>query len=134
MLPFLVNNLFYDFRPFRVLQMMTPISSCLHTMHPFILVYTHNPTCCFSRFCTLLCAIITVNTAYTIYFVLIHHCTNSLSSLHIFVHHCTFYASLHTKTSPAICYRSAVLEAFFSGRAKLKERQGQKHRGIERGI
>src|SRR6218665_2260973 len=25
---------------------------------------------------------------------------NSLSSLHIFVHHCTFYASLHVKTSP----------------------------------
>src|SRR6218665_708507 len=31
---------------------------------------------------------------------LIHHCTNSLSSLHIFVHHCTFCASLHVKTSP----------------------------------
>src|SRR6218665_4041981 len=28
------------------------------------------------------------------------HRTNSLSSLHIFVHHCTFCASLHTKTSP----------------------------------
>jgi len=25
---------------------------------------------------------------------------NSLSSLHIFVHHCTFCASLHVKTSP----------------------------------
>src|SRR6218665_1882199 len=54
----------------------------------------------FSRFCTLLCALVTVTTAYTIYFFLIHHCTNSLSSLHIFVHHCTFCASLHTKTSP----------------------------------
>src|SRR6218665_3961691 len=56
----------------------------------------------FSRVCTLLCALVTVDTAYTIYFVLIHHCTNSLSSLHIFVHHCTFCASLHTKTSPDV--------------------------------
>ena len=55
----------------------------------------------FSRFCTLLCALVTVGTAYNIYFFLIHHCTNSLSSLHIFVHHCTFCASLHTKTSSA---------------------------------
>jgi len=31
----------------------------------------------------------------------IHHCKNNLSSLHIFVHHCTFCASLHVKTSPA---------------------------------
>ena len=97
MLPFLVIKLFYHFLPFRVLQMMTPISSCLHTMHP---LYPCIPISCFSRFCTLLCAIITVNTAYTVYFVLIHHCTNSLSSLHIFVHHCIFCASLHTKTSP----------------------------------
>src|SRR6218665_2994797 len=29
------------------------------------------------------------------------HCTNSLSSLHISIHHCTFCASLHVKTSPA---------------------------------
>src|SRR6218665_2176755 len=64
------------------------------------LVYT--PTCCFSRFYTLLCALVTVNTTCAIYFFLIHHCTNSLSSLHIFVHHCTFCASLHTKTSPAL--------------------------------
>jgi len=48
----------------------------------------------------LLSALVTVNTAYAIYFLLIHHCTNSLSSLHISVHHCTFCASLHTKTSP----------------------------------
>src|SRR6218665_1649971 len=54
----------------------------------------------FSRFRTFLCALVTVNTVYTIYFFLIHHCTNSLSSLHIFVHHCTFCALLHTKTSP----------------------------------
>src|SRR6218665_1131112 len=31
---------------------------------------------------------------------LIHHCKNSLSSLHIFVHHCTYCASLHVKRSP----------------------------------
>src|SRR6218665_2942647 len=31
---------------------------------------------------------------------LIHHCKNSLPSLHISVHHCTFCASLHVKTSP----------------------------------
>src|SRR6218665_827622 len=30
----------------------------------------------------------------------IHHCKSSLSSLHIFVHHCTFCASLHVKTCP----------------------------------
>src|SRR6218665_3016420 len=29
-----------------------------------------------------------------------HYCTNSLSSLHISSHHCTFCASLHVKTSP----------------------------------
>ena len=29
------------------------------------------------------------------------HCANSLSSLHIWIHHCTFCASLHVKTSPA---------------------------------
>src|SRR6218665_3876162 len=42
-----------------------------------------------------------VHTTYAIYF-LIHHCTNSLSPLHIFVHHFTFCASLHTKTSPVV--------------------------------
>src|SRR6218665_989318 len=55
----------------------------------------------FSRSYTWLCALETAHTPYTIYFALIHHCTSSLSSLHIFVHHCTFCASLHTKTSPA---------------------------------
>src|SRR6218665_1631302 len=30
----------------------------------------------------------------------IHHCKNTLSSLHTFVHHCTFCASLHVKTCP----------------------------------
>src|SRR6218665_2770402 len=31
----------------------------------------------------------------------IHHCKNTLSSLHIFIHHCTFCASLHVRTCPA---------------------------------
>src|SRR6218665_1968289 len=31
---------------------------------------------------------------------LFYYCTNNLSSLHIFVDHCTFCASLHVKTSP----------------------------------
>jgi len=30
-----------------------------------------------------------------------YYCTNSLSSLHISCHHCTFCALLHVKTSPA---------------------------------
>src|SRR6218665_468041 len=30
------------------------------------------------------------------------HCTNSLSSLHILIHHYTFCASLHVKTSPGV--------------------------------
>ena len=34
------------------------------------------------------------------FFFSIHHCKNSHSSLHIFVHHCTFCASLHANTSP----------------------------------
>src|SRR6218665_3765512 len=75
--------------------MMDPIHIFCTLYTPYM--HTHM---LFSRFCTLLCALVTVDTAYTIYFVLIHHCTNSLSSLHIFVHHCTFWSSLHTKTSP----------------------------------
>src|SRR6218665_3703394 len=50
-----------------------------------------------------------VNAAYTIYFFLNHHCTNSLSSLHIFVHHCTFCASLHTKTSLELIHSTLCL-------------------------
>src|SRR6218665_1074887 len=75
--------------------MMHPIPIFCTLFTPYM--HTHM---LFSRFCTLLCALVTVDTAYTIYFFLIHHCINSLSSLHIFVHHCTFCASLHTKTSP----------------------------------
>src|SRR6218665_637458 len=96
--PFLVIGPFLRFSAlpyFHILQMMTPIPILCTLYTPCI--HTHM---LFSRFCTLLCALETVNIAYTIHFFLIHHCTNSLSSLHIFVHHCTFCASLHTKTSP----------------------------------
>src|SRR6218665_2467275 len=84
--------------------MMNPISIYCTLYTPYI--HTHM---LFSRFYTLLCALVTVHTAYTIYFVLIHHCTNSLSSLHIFVHHCTSCASLHTKTSPEAHHASKHL-------------------------
>src|SRR6218665_2907984 len=64
--------------------LVTPLTPSIHTRMLF------------SPFYALLCALVTKNTPYAIYFFLIHHCTNSLSSLHIFVHHCT----VHTKTSP----------------------------------
>ena len=47
-----------------------------------------------------------INTKYTYFFhhspspYYIHHCKNILSSLHIFIHHCTFRASLHVRTCP----------------------------------
>jgi len=56
----------------------------------------------FSRFYTLLPTLVTVNTIYAFYFFLLHYCTKNLSSLHIFVHHCTFCASLHVRASPAV--------------------------------
>src|SRR6218665_94370 len=74
---------FFVISLFNVFYCYTPFTPLLHT-----------PTCCFSRFYALLCALLTINTIYAIYFFLINHCTNSLSSLHIFVHHCTFCASL----------------------------------------
>ena len=40
-----------------------------------------------------------------LYLFVIHHCKNRLSSLHIFVHHCTFCASVQVKTSPDITLR-----------------------------
>src|SRR6218665_1573500 len=40
------------------------------------------------------------------YFFRIHRCKNSLSSLHISVHHCTFCASLHVKTIEALFERT----------------------------
>src|SRR6218665_243481 len=98
--------------------------SIVTPLHP---LYT--PTCCFSRFYALLCPLVTINTPYAIYFFLIHHCTNSLSSLHIFVHHCTFCASLHTKTSSArfsqglclalLCFPIILLNRNFSVLLKI---------------
>src|SRR6218665_899905 len=86
---------FFSHRPFLAFSALpyftddhSYISYCLHTIHS---LYTHpHAVFNFSRFCTLLCAPVTVNTANIIYFFLIRHCTNSHSSLHIFVHHCTF--------------------------------------------
>src|SRR6218665_1334700 len=94
--PMTVTRYFYFVT---VQHWMTPISYCLDTIHP--LTPCIHTRMLFSRFYTLLCALVIINTTYSIYFFLIHHCTNSLSSLHIFVRHCTFCASLHTKTSPA---------------------------------
>src|SRR6218665_1895779 len=91
---FFLSKILMNFLSFRISD-----SYFWHTIPPYM--HTH---VLFSRFCTLLCALVTVDTAYTISFVLIHHCTNSLSSLHIFVHHCTFCASLHTKTSTYIIH------------------------------
>src|SRR6218665_2828313 len=85
--------------------MMNPIRICCTLYTPYI--HTH---ILFSRFYTLLCALVTVDTPYTIYFFSILHCTNSLSSLHIFVYHCTFCASLHTKTSPALSSILCILQ------------------------
>ena len=61
-------------------------------MHPILTNYLS------SRFTPNFLLFIPVNTQ--AYFFVIHQCKNSLSSLHIFVHHCTFCASLHVKTSP----------------------------------
>src|SRR6218665_468744 len=41
---------------------------------------------------------------------LIHHCKSNLSSLHIFVNHCTFCASLHVKTCPDPRWQDASLQ------------------------
>src|SRR6218665_2342077 len=105
---FLVTPHFYDFIAFHISQII-PLS-CSLTAHfrpknflTTLFVCTIYTPCIHPHavFSTLLRALVTVNTAHTIYFFLIHHCTNSISSLHIFVHHRTFCASLHTKTSPA---------------------------------
>src|SRR6218665_21469 len=100
---------FFSLHPyFHILHMMNHIPIFCTLYIPYI--RTHM---LFSCFCILLCALVTVHTAYTIYFVLIHHCTNSLSSLHIFVHHCTFCASLHTKTNPALLHELSESVAVF---------------------
>ena len=96
----------YDFLAFRIfsyftLQMTPPIpifctlyTPCIRPIYSC--VHTHM---LFSRFCTLLAALVTVDTAYTIYFFLIHHCTAfhhstfSFITAH-FVHHCTLKQAL----------------------------------------
>src|SRR6218665_1599419 len=86
---------FFSHRPFFTISasniiQISPISYCLHTLYP---LYTHiHPDMLFSRLYALLSTLVTVNTIYAFYSFLLHHCTNSLSSLHIFVHHCTFCA------------------------------------------
>src|SRR6218665_1213546 len=95
---FLVIDLFSGFQPFNITILyrlfLLPIAFTFYTP------YRHLHPTIYSRFYTLLSTLVTVNTTYTFHFFLLHHCTNSLSSLHIFVHHCTFCASLHVKTSP----------------------------------
>src|SRR6218665_200177 len=99
LMTFLVIDLFSGFQPltlvilyrcllFPIVLHLNPLYTHLHPIFPF-------------PFYTLLSTLITATTTYTFYFFLLHHCTNSLSSLHIFLHHCTFCASLHAKTSPA---------------------------------
>jgi|SRR6218665_4125202 len=62
----------------------------------------------------------TLNTAFSTTFTHlstthpIHYCKNTLSSLHILVHHCTFCASLHVKTSPGLG-DTALLSIPFEG-------------------
>src|SRR6218665_2057615 len=61
--------------------------------------------------------LLVVNTEYTYFFTFfhspyIHHCKNTLSSLHIFVHHCTFCASLHVKTCPTVFYTAALVKLY----------------------
>jgi len=41
---------------------------------------------------------------------MVHHYKNSLSSLHIFIHHCTFCASLHVKTNSVFTHISRFLK------------------------
>jgi len=43
------------------------------------------------------------------YLFMVPHYKNSLSSLHILVHHCTFCASLHVKTSPGVFFKNIPL-------------------------
>jgi len=57
----------------------------------------------FRRFTSYMILFIPVN-IHGLYFFSIHHCKNSLSSVHIFVHHCTFCASLHVKTCSAFMH------------------------------
>ena len=55
-------------------------------------IFTNDLTCLFSSYFL---------QVPVFHFFVIQHYKNHLSSLHIFVHYCTFCASLHVKTSPA---------------------------------
>src|SRR6218665_2068115 len=65
------------------------ISSVKKSFDPFLDVY-HK---------TLFPIPVTKSSVSSFYFFIIHHCKHSFSLMHIFVHHCTFCASLHVKTS-----------------------------------
>ena len=112
---FIVIDLLSGFQPLTIIILyrlfLFPIVFTLFT--PLIYTHTHLHPIFPFRFYTLLSTLVTVNTAYTFYFFLLHHCTNSLSSaLHIFVHHCTFCASLHVKTipDPSLCLHQEQLQ------------------------
>jgi len=66
----------------------------------------------FRRFTPNLILFIPVNT-HGFYFFASHHYKNSLSSVHIFVHHCTLYAPLNVKTSPA-CFPTPLIAIVLS--------------------
>ena len=83
----------------RLLFLLT--SSLFKHFIPLIYMYMYTPTCFFSF---LHLTFYSRNSKYytcAFYFFLFHPCTNRLSSLHIFVHHCTFCAPLHVRASPA---------------------------------
>src|SRR6218665_2624364 len=63
------------------------------------------------------------------YFVMVHHYKNSLLSLHTFIHHCTFCASLHVKTSPEERARERKKERE-KGKKKGKKGKGKKEKEI----
>jgi len=101
---FIVIDLLSGFQPLTIIILyrlfLFPIAFTLFTP----LIYTPTPTSYFPvPFLHL--TFYSRNSQYYIHllFFLLHHYTNSLSSLHIFVHHCTFCASLHVKTSPGLC-------------------------------
>src|SRR6218665_2707241 len=57
---------------------------------------------------------------------LFYYCTNSVSSLHILSHHCTFCASLHVKASPAALHINLlILKVYFVTFCLLKDQKAQ---------
>src|SRR6218665_255204 len=88
------------FLPFPLLQIMTPIS--YPSIHTRILFFTflHLALCSRNNKYCIRHLFILNSSLHKQPFITAHF----RSSLHIFVHHCTFCASLHTKTSPALRY------------------------------